>query len=214
VTLIDLHGSLADAARSLGWASAGTGTIEALEYKDVREVPRSPGTAFVSPANSLGFMDGGIDFALSRIMFPGVETAVKAAIAAGGRSTLLGRPFLPIGRAVVVPTQVDGVRLVAAPTMWLPQDVRGTHNAYHATYAALAAATDAGVERLVIPGMGTGCGMLAAEEAVRQMMRAHLDFAAGLPPAYDAAEIEREQPCWYENTEFKVVPPGQVRTHT
>ena len=34
-------------------------------------------TYYVSAANSLCFMDGGIDYALSRIVFPGIETVVK-----------------------------------------------------------------------------------------------------------------------------------------
>lgn len=31
-------------------------------------------TYYVSPANSLCFMDGSIDYALSRIIFPNIET--------------------------------------------------------------------------------------------------------------------------------------------
>ena len=57
VTLVSYHGALGDAARECGW-----GGIDVLNYTDVREVPQLPGTAFVSPANSLGFMDGGIDY--------------------------------------------------------------------------------------------------------------------------------------------------------
>jgi len=34
-------------------------------------------TYYVSPANSLCFMDGGIDYALSRIIFPNIEMEVK-----------------------------------------------------------------------------------------------------------------------------------------
>jgi O-acetyl-ADP-ribose deacetylase (regulator of RNase III) len=37
-------------------------------------------SAFVSPANSIGFMDGGIDYVYSRDMFVGVEKAVKGKI--------------------------------------------------------------------------------------------------------------------------------------
>lgn len=33
-------------------------------------------TFYVSPANSLCFMDGGIDYALSRIIFPNVQSSV------------------------------------------------------------------------------------------------------------------------------------------
>jgi O-acetyl-ADP-ribose deacetylase (regulator of RNase III) len=34
-------------------------------------------TYYVSPANSLCFMDGGIDYALSRIIFQNIEVGVK-----------------------------------------------------------------------------------------------------------------------------------------
>jgi O-acetyl-ADP-ribose deacetylase (regulator of RNase III) len=209
VALVDKYGSLVDAAQRAGWLEA-----ELLPYTDVREVARSPGTAFVSPANSLGFMDGGIDYTLSRVMFPGVEQLVKDAIAQQGVPTMLGRMHLPIGRAVVVPTPGhDGGLLVSAPTMWLPQDVRGTRNAYHATYAALAAASDAGAGLVVLPGMATGCGMVPADEAVAQMARAHRDFARGRPAAHGQQEIVAEQPLWYENTEFKHIDPALVVRH-
>jgi O-acetyl-ADP-ribose deacetylase (regulator of RNase III) len=215
VTLVDLHGSLVDAACAQGWAE-----VELLGYIDVREVGVDSATrvtGYVSPANSLGFMDGGIDYTLSRVMFPGVERRVKAAIAALGCLTLLGRPHLPIGRAVVVPA-IDPVLedpprlvVVAAPTMWLPQDVRGTHNAYSAMHAALTAAAAAGVDRLVVPGLCTGCGMMSASEAILQMRAAHGDFCAGRPARFDAERIVAEQPPWYENTEFKPIDPSQVK---
>jgi O-acetyl-ADP-ribose deacetylase (regulator of RNase III) len=213
LVLVDLHGSVADAAHKLGWA-----VDEVLPYTSVADVPRTPGTAFVSPANALGFMDGGIDYVLSRVMFPGVEQRVKAAFASSGGTTLLGRPYMPIGRAAVVSADADaggessGVRLVAAPTMWMPQDVRGTHNAYHAMYAALSAAAAAAdpIHTLVTSGLCTGCGMMPAEQAVAQMRDAHVDFLAGRAPRYTAEQVAAEQPLLYENTEFKVIDPAAV----
>ena len=213
VTLVDLHGSLVDTAAAKAWRSWPG--VELRGYTNITEIETGPDVAFVSPANSLGFMDGGIDLVLSRVMFPGVEARVKAAIAERGTTTLLGRPYLPIGEAVVVPAAPDGTRLVVAPTMWLPQDVRVTHNAYHATYAALRAASEAQppVRRLVFPGMTTGCGMVNSVIAVSMMAAAHADFEAGRPPQLDAAAIAAEQPTWYENTEFKVIEPGAVVLH-
>ena len=216
VTLVDLHGSLVDEAARQCW------DVQLLGYTDVREVALDDEklkrvTGYVSPANSLGFMDGGIDYTLSRIMFPGVEGRVKAAIEAHGIPTMLGRPHLPIGRAVVVPAldlrMEDPPRLVlvAAPTMWLPQDVRGTHNAYSAMHAALTAAKSAGVDRLIVPGLCTGCGMMTAAEAISQMKLAHRDFLDQVPARYDAAEIVEEQPPFYQNTEFKRIDPGRVK---
>lgn len=142
LTLVDLHGCLVDAARKIGWE------INCLPWTDIRTIKPEPGMFFVSPANSLGFMDGGIDYVLSRIMFPDIQRKVKAHILSKSYKTLLGRPYLPIGQAVIVETQFPGVNLIAAPTMWLPQDVRQTHNAYHAMYAILEKAYDYQYEQL------------------------------------------------------------------
>ena len=212
ITLVDLHGSLVDAARAHGW------DVELLGYTNVRDVAiEAQTTGYVSPANSLGFMDGGIDYVLSRIMFPGVERRVKAAFAEEGLTNLLGRRYMPIGRAVVVsaigqPFEEHPPRLVlvAAPTMWLPQDVHKTHNAYSAFYAALTAAAAAGVDRLIVPGLCTGCGMMSASDAIGQMKLAHEDHVGGLPPRFDDAAIVAEQPNYYQNSEFKPIDACKV----
>jgi O-acetyl-ADP-ribose deacetylase (regulator of RNase III) len=235
LTLVDNQGTLATAAAECGWASE----IEVLQHTDVRDVPLAAGTAFVSPANSLGFMDGGIDFVYSRLMFPQLEPCVKRAIADDAASTAgtstagtstagphgcavsrLGRPYLPVGRALVVPAPgAPGVSVVVAPTMLMPQDVRGTRNAYYAMRAACTAARAAGgVTRLVTPGLCTGCGMVPAIEAVTDMRDAYHDFLLEgteqdrpWPATHD--QIMQEQPHWYENTEFVDIPPESVKMH-
>jgi O-acetyl-ADP-ribose deacetylase (regulator of RNase III) len=193
ITLIDLHGSLTDAAHACGWDS-----IETKMFTDVRDMSRLPGTAFVSPANSFGMMDGGIDFVYSRLMFPGLETVVRQAIAAHGcADENMGIPSLAIGKAIalVIPENTD-IYMVIAPTMLLPQDVRGTHNAYHAMYATLKAVHDVEkITHLVVPGLCTGCGMMDASVAVKQMQQAHIDFMEGRPPTWTLEQVLAEQPC-------------------
>lgn len=207
VTLVDKFYSLVDAANAVGWTE-----VEKVGGTDIRDVPLVPGTAVVSPANSLGFMDGGIDYVLSRVMFPGVEQRVKAAIARSGQVTKLGRPYLPIGEAVTVPTGRPGVALIAAPTMWLPQRVDGTHNPYHAMYAVLRAASqDPSITHVVVPGLCTGVGMVRPPHAVRMMMEAHRDFVRGRPARWDAAAIVSEQPTVYMNSEFKDMDATDIR---
>lgn len=202
ITLVDLHGSIADAAQSLGWSD-----ISIAPWTDIKDVPREPGSAFVSPANSLGFMDGGIDYVLSRVMFPGVEARVKSAFKSKGNVNRLGRFYLPIGKAVAVETQLPGVFLIAAPTMWLPQDVRGTQNAYHAMYAILEAARRRpDIQHLYLCGLCTGCGMMAPAEAVSQMHAAYTDFMQARPRRYSPEEIVAQQPDVFMNTEFKDIP--------
>ena len=102
---------------------------------DIKDIPVE-NSCFVSPANSLGFMDGGIDLVLSRTIFPGIEPQVRERIRQLGIMSSLDRPYLPIGSAISVSHGANS-HLIVAPTMFLPHDVRGTENAYYSFYAAL-----------------------------------------------------------------------------
>ena len=68
--------------------------------------------AYVSPANSQGWMDGGIDSELrARFMANDIETRVQTAIAKFGNA-------LPVGHALILETEDEDVPyLVVAPTM-------------------------------------------------------------------------------------------------
>lgn len=154
---------------------------------DIASVPRN-GAVFVSPANSLGIMDGGIDMVLSREMFVGCEKRLKDAIAALGHKTKLGRPYLRVGSAtwfMVGPAS----GFIAAPTMFVPHDVSDTQNAYWAFLATLVAmdriekASDGAVNRLVCTSLCCGVGRMNPKEAAHQMFRAWNDFYAGRIPA-------------------------------
>ncbi|MGO1080131.1 macro domain-containing protein [Inquilinus sp. CA228] len=138
--------------------------------------------AVVSPANSFGFMDGGID-ALYLDRF-GVEVQTRL------RRLILDRHHgeLPIGSAEVVetgdPTQPF---LIAAPTMRVPM-VLGpeTVNPYLATRAVLLLTRHGTfptgerlsdrVRTIAFPGMGTGVGRVPAEICARQMRTAVDEF--------------------------------------
>lgn len=146
---------------------------------------------FVSPANSFGFMDGGIDYAYSREMFPGVEQALKKRIRQGGYRSTLDRDYLPIGSALLI--DLDGIAhegrhkhcaLIASPTMWLPQSVSNTRNAYVAFFTVLSLLdryntsqhTRYPVHTLVCPALCTGVGKMPVARAAQQMVEALEDF--------------------------------------
>lgn len=135
--------------------------------------------AVVSPANSFGDMGGGIDKAIDDFHHGEAQRRVVAAI----RKQHLGE--LPVGAALVV--EVPSKRfpyVVAAPTMRIPGDVRGTINAYLAMRAVLVAVTrhNAGngrrIRSLAVPGLCTGVGGMDADDAARQM-RAAFDNVVG-----------------------------------
>lgn len=146
---------------------------------DVASVPRAherARVAFVSPANSLGFMDGGID-ARYMTMFPDVQTRVRARIRELGKVTMLGRPYLPVGSALSTSVGPQ-TWLISAPTMFLPHDVSSTQNAYLAMTAALRCAESLSVDKLIVPAMCTGYGKMPIANAARQQHRAWREFVA------------------------------------
>jgi O-acetyl-ADP-ribose deacetylase (regulator of RNase III) len=123
--------------------------------------------AIVSPANSFGFMDGGLDYQLSERFGWDLEKRVQKAIQARPMRELL------IGEATIIPTLDPKVPwLVVAPTM----RIRATINAYLAMKAILLAVREhhheQAIETVAIPGLGTGIGELAPEVCASQMWQA------------------------------------------
>jgi O-acetyl-ADP-ribose deacetylase (regulator of RNase III) len=134
--------------------------------------------AIVSPANSFGFMDGGLDNALSERFGWAVQSSLQQAIAARPLRELL------VGEAVIVPTGDREVPwLISAPTMRVPMQLRQSVNAYLAMKAVLTSAMrHSGVppiRSVAIPGLGTGCGALAPKTAATQMWTAYREVVLG-----------------------------------
>jgi O-acetyl-ADP-ribose deacetylase (regulator of RNase III) len=100
---------------------------------DVRELVKEYNiNCIVPPANSLGFMDGGIDMFYMQ-MFPGIQNIVQDRIKTFDITTALGRYVLPIGSAMLVKTGNEKCPLlVCVPTMFLPEDIAMTRNVYWA----------------------------------------------------------------------------------
>ena len=149
--------------------------------------------AIVSPANSFGFMDGGIDAVYTRHFGTGLQKRLQTAI----RDQHAGE--LPIGQAVIVPTDhTDIPWCISAPTMRIPRDVSGTVNAYLAFRAALRAALQhnrddrSRISTILCPGLATAAGKMPAGRCARQMRAAwerilgpHNPFPQSLGAAVD-----------------------------
>lgn len=129
-------------------------------HGDFGDVPDISGAAIVSPANSFGHMDGGIDLAYAQ-RWPGIEKAVMDKIA---KSNPFGEQLVGTAIWVDVPNDPKYNMLIAAPTMRVPQKIP-VINVYLATRAAAAVADWINVHTLVIPGMGTGAGRVHPEQA-------------------------------------------------
>ena len=129
--------------------------------------------AIVSPANSFGFMDGGID-AIYSMRWPHLQGDLQEHLHEHYHGEL------PIGQAVVLPTGDATIPwMISAPTMRVPGNIQGTVNAYLAFRAALEAAmrhnasSNEPILRILSPGMGTAVGQMDPKVSAIQMKFAY-----------------------------------------
>jgi O-acetyl-ADP-ribose deacetylase (regulator of RNase III) len=162
--------------------------------------------AVVSPANSFGFMDGGIDAAYTRAFGPRVQKRLQKIIAEKHQGELL------VGTAEIVHTSHKDIPyLIAAPTMRVPMILENTVNPYLAARAvfllimygtfpygvALAGKPVRNmVGRVAFPGLGTGVGRVPPEICARQVRAAIEDvcmFKRVFPDSWAAAQREHQE---------------------
>jgi O-acetyl-ADP-ribose deacetylase (regulator of RNase III) len=133
--------------------------------------------AVVSPANSFGFMDGGLDLALSNRYGWHIQDELQKIIKELPEGELL------VGRAIVLETNDEHVPyLISAPTMRIPTNfqIPTSINAYLAMKAALIVAKEhEQISSVAIPGLCTGTGGMKAETAANQMFTAYKEIILG-----------------------------------
>ncbi|RLF42913.1 MAG: macro domain-containing protein [Thermoplasmata archaeon] len=124
--------------------------------------------AIVNPANSLGYMGGGVAGAIKR---KGGEEIEKEAVE---------KAPIPVGKAIATtPGRLKCRYVIHAPTMERPAMRISVDNVEKATRAALELAKDMGIKRIAFPGMGTGIGGVKEEDAAKAMIetiKEYLDF--------------------------------------
>jgi len=137
----------------------------------------------VSPANSFGLMDGGIDAAIIRYFGDELAVRVQARI----RVEFWGEQ--PVGTCFIIETgDPQHPFLAHTPTMRVPMVVEGTDNVYSAMRAMLLAThkhnatQERRIATIACPGLGTGVGMMPPEMAARQMAIAYKHFLE--PPTH------------------------------
>nr|CAP49103.1 putative integron gene cassette protein [uncultured bacterium] len=136
--------------------------------------------AILSPANSFGFMDGGIDLVYSHFFRWELQDSLRDLLA----SEYSGE--IAVGQAVVVPTGNSRIPfLVSAPTMRVPAPIDGTANVYLAFRAALLAvkrhnvASPQKITSLASPALGAGIGAMPFDRVARQMHTAYREIVLG-----------------------------------
>lgn len=123
----------------------------------------------VSPANSFGFMDGGLDLAIRERLDVDIQTKIQNEIGAHHNGEL------PVGQCHITDTgNSSWPRLAVVPTMRIPMDVSGTLNVYYAFRALLIAVAEshqrgAIIRSVLCPGLGTGIGGVNPTNCAGQM---------------------------------------------
>lgn len=132
----------------------------------------------VSPANSFGLMDGGIDLAIRNYFGMQLQYRVQK---------IIQRDFYgeqPVGTSILVETGHEQHPFLAhTPTMRVPMDISGTDNVYNAFFAVLRAIANHNknpkllkISKVLCPGLGTATGRVPLKEAARQMALAYQHF--------------------------------------
>lgn len=128
--------------------------------------------AIVSPANSFGFMDGGIDYAYSEFFGWDLSERLQAKIKVKWDGEL------PVGCAELVETNHKDIPyLIAAPTMRVPLNIQNTTNVYLTMKAIVRMANGLDVvskdiKTIAVPGLGTGVGGVVPERMAWLMLKA------------------------------------------
>jgi O-acetyl-ADP-ribose deacetylase (regulator of RNase III) len=160
--------------------------------------------AVVSPANSYGFMDGGIDALYLGHFGPDIQARLRRQIFDHHHGELV------VGHADVIETGHDKIPfLIAAPTMRVPMNLGETVNPYLAaravfvlvTHGRFSSGTFAGeevsrrIQTVAMPGLGTGVGKVGFNTCAHQVRAAINDILLGqyrMPQSWAEAS-ERHQ---------------------
>jgi O-acetyl-ADP-ribose deacetylase (regulator of RNase III) len=160
--------------------------------------------AVVSPANSFGFMDGGLDYALSERFGWDLEKRLQKIIKELPEGELL------VGQALILETQDKIVPfLISAPTMRIPTNfnIDTSINAYLAMKAILIKAkSEEKINSVAIPGLCTGVGRMQPIIAARQMFQAYKEII--LEEKIDFATFADAQ-----KYHWNINPQGMIWTH-
>ncbi|MEU5188914.1 macro domain-containing protein [Streptomyces klenkii] len=171
VVLTDLNASVVEAWRA---AFADTPGIEIRTGSILDE----KADAWVTPTNSRGRMDGGVDAAIKRYLGAGIQLRVQRAI----RDQFSGS--LPVGSAVCVPSgAVNPKFLISTPTMeHSSENVSETLNVALACAAAFQAIhrrndeAPGSIESVALVGMGAQTGRVPARVCANLMWTGYTLF--------------------------------------
>nr|QBK87611.1 MAG: macro domain protein [Marseillevirus LCMAC201] len=135
-------------------------------------IAKNSADCLVSPANSFGLMDGGVDKEINEVLF--IERRVQAVIHSKHRGEQL------VGTCELVPTYIHTYPFLAhTPTMRTPTDVSKTDNAYISFRAFLTCLIQHNttnrneIHTVLLTPFCTGTGKMLADRSAMQMRLAY-----------------------------------------
>ncbi|OJV55464.1 MAG: Appr-1-p processing protein [Bacteroidetes bacterium 43-16] len=197
IILCELSAKITEAWQSFFAAEKGVRIVE-------QDITQLECDAVVSPANSFGFMDGGLDYALSERFGWDLEQTLQKQIKELPEGELL------VGRALILETGDRKIPyLISAPTMRIPTNfnIDTSINAYLAMKAVLInAVKDDRINSVAIPGLCTGVGRMQPIIAARQMYQAYKEIILG--EKMDFSDFGAAQ-----KYHWNINPQGMIWTH-
>lgn len=151
----------------------------------------SPETdCIVSPANSFGFMSGGLDGVITKVLGPQIEKKVQDRIANTSIKELL------VGDAIIVETDNEKIPYcISAPTMRVSMAIDNTVNVYLASKAIFSLLlSNPQIKIVTISGLGTGVGQMPYEVCAKQMKQAYKEvwLNEGVPTESLYYEVKKQ----------------------
>jgi len=129
------------------------------------DITRIKCDAIVNPANSMGFMGGGVAGAIKHV--GGIEIEKEA----------VSKAPIYVGSAIVTTAgTLPCKHVIHAPTMKQPAMRIDVEKVRLATHAALRLADELHLRSIAIPGMGTGVGGVSYQEAAEAIIEIAKEF--------------------------------------
>lgn len=155
-----------------------------------------PTDCVVSPANSFGFMDGGLDAAITKRLGKHVQQKLRNQLVEKYNGELL------VGQAEMIETEDKDIPYcISAPTMRVPMILGPeTVNVYLATRAAFKLLVYyPRIQTITLSGMGTGVGRVPFDICARQMKQAYDEYLYGTPIPATWYEAQAKHQNLYSN---------------
>lgn len=134
------------------------------------DILSEPADAFVSPANSFGHMDGGIDLYYTECFGWHLQERLQKKI----KETCNFNELL-VGQAISIETDnANFPIMISAPTMRMPEKGIPVYNVFLSARAAIYKALELKLNKIVMPGMGTGVGAVPTLEAAAAIRSAFI----------------------------------------